>query len=76
MSVVTLKHDKNYYSLSSSALSSSWEPIVKYVNEQYEKYLREELHVTRKRRISDSRVHCCIYFLPATGHRLVIICDW
>ncbi|XP_029363488.1 neuronal-specific septin-3 isoform X2 [Echeneis naucrates] len=47
-----------------------WEPIVKYINEQYEKYLREELHVNRKRRIPDSRVHCCIYFLPATGHRL------
>ncbi|XP_070703671.1 neuronal-specific septin-3 isoform X2 [Pempheris klunzingeri] len=47
-----------------------WEPIVEYVNEQYEKYLREELHVNRKRRIPDSRVHCCIYFLPATGHRL------
>ncbi|CAN9505355.1 unnamed protein product [Ophioblennius macclurei] len=47
-----------------------WEPIVEYVNEQNEKYLREELHVTRKRRIPDSRVHCCIYFLPATGHRL------
>ncbi|KAM7372484.1 hypothetical protein PAMP_009648 [Pampus punctatissimus] len=47
-----------------------WEPIVKYINEQYEKYLREELHVNRKRRIPDTRVHCCIYFLPATGHRL------
>ncbi|KAK2885197.1 uncharacterized protein [Channa argus] len=47
-----------------------WEPIVRYVNEQYEKYLREELHVNRKRRIPDTRVHCCIYFLPATGHRL------
>ncbi|XP_054462805.1 septin-9 isoform X1 [Anoplopoma fimbria] len=47
-----------------------WEPIVKHVNEQYEKYLREELHINRKRRIPDSRIHCCIYFLPATGHRL------
>uniref|UniRef100_A0A3B3B9D2 Neuronal-specific septin-3-like n=2 Tax=Oryzias melastigma TaxID=30732 RepID=A0A3B3B9D2_ORYME len=47
-----------------------WEPIEKYVNEQYEKYLREELNVNRKRRIPDSRVHCCIYFLPASGHRL------
>ncbi|AWP18312.1 putative neuronal-specific septin-3-like [Scophthalmus maximus] len=47
-----------------------WEPIVKYVTEQYEKYLREELHVNRKKRIPDSRVHCCVYFLPATGHRL------
>ncbi|CAJ1075380.1 uncharacterized protein sept12 isoform X1 [Xyrichtys novacula] len=47
-----------------------WEPVVKYVNDQYEKYLVEELTVNRKRRIPDSRVHCCIYFLPATGHRL------
>ncbi|KAF7698450.1 septin-9 isoform X1 [Silurus meridionalis] len=47
-----------------------WEPIITYVNEQYEKYLKEELHVNRKRRIPDTRVHCCVYFLPATGHRL------
>ncbi|XP_022531549.1 neuronal-specific septin-3 isoform X2 [Astyanax mexicanus] len=47
-----------------------WEPIVKYINEQYEKYLKEELHVNRKRRIPDTRVHCCVYFLPATGHWL------
>uniref|UniRef100_A0AAQ4QSW0 Septin n=1 Tax=Gasterosteus aculeatus aculeatus TaxID=481459 RepID=A0AAQ4QSW0_GASAC len=47
-----------------------WDPIVKHINEQYEKYLREEININRKRRIPDSRVHCCIYFLPATGHRL------
>uniref|UniRef100_A0A3B4YYV8 Septin 12 n=1 Tax=Seriola lalandi dorsalis TaxID=1841481 RepID=A0A3B4YYV8_SERLL len=58
------------YTHTHTGLEQSWEPIVKYVNEQYEKYLREELHVNRKRRIPDSRVHCCIYFLPATGHRL------
>ncbi|KAI4893459.1 hypothetical protein NFI96_014463 [Prochilodus magdalenae] len=50
--------------------SPIWEPIVKYINEQYEKYLKEELHVNRKRRIPDTRVHCCVYFLPATGHWL------
>lgn len=50
--------------------NNCWEPIVWHVNEQYEKYLREELNVNRKRRIPDTRVHCCIYFLPATGHRL------
>ncbi|XP_068452227.1 septin-9 isoform X1 [Clinocottus analis] len=50
--------------------NNCWEPIVKHVNEQYEHFLREELHIHRKRRIPDSRVHCCIYFLPATGHRL------
>ncbi|XP_055079730.1 neuronal-specific septin-3-like isoform X2 [Periophthalmus magnuspinnatus] len=50
--------------------NNCWEPIVSYVNEQYEKYLREELNVMRKRRIPDTRVHCCVYFLPPTGHRL------
>uniref|UniRef100_A0A8C7JPJ5 Neuronal-specific septin-3 n=1 Tax=Oncorhynchus kisutch TaxID=8019 RepID=A0A8C7JPJ5_ONCKI len=47
-----------------------WEPIVSYVNEQYERYLKEELYVNRKPRIPDTRVHCCVYFLPATGHWL------
>ncbi|XP_043945236.1 uncharacterized protein LOC122816479 isoform X2 [Protopterus annectens] len=47
-----------------------WDPIVKYIQEQYEKYLREEAVINRKRRIPDSRVHCCIYFVPPTGHWL------
>uniref|UniRef100_A0A8C9SYP9 Septin 12 n=1 Tax=Scleropages formosus TaxID=113540 RepID=A0A8C9SYP9_SCLFO len=50
--------------------NNCWEPIVKYINEQYEKYLVEELNVSRKRRIPDTRVHCCVYFLPPTGHWL------
>ncbi|XP_067912553.1 uncharacterized protein septin12 isoform X2 [Heterodontus francisci] len=47
-----------------------WEPIVKYINEQYEKYLREEININRKKRIPDTRVHCCVYFVPPTGHWL------
>ncbi|XP_072337772.1 uncharacterized protein [Scyliorhinus torazame] len=47
-----------------------WEPIVKYINEQYEKYLREEININRKRRIPDTRIHCCVYFVPPTGHWL------
>ncbi|XP_072320291.1 neuronal-specific septin-3-like, partial [Eucyclogobius newberryi] len=50
--------------------NNCWEPIVAYMKEQYEKYLREELSVMRKRHIPDTRVHCCVYFLPPTGHRL------
>ncbi|CAJ0968127.1 unnamed protein product [Ranitomeya imitator] len=45
-----------------------WLPIMKFINDQYEKYLQEELNINRKKRIPDSRVHCCIYFIPATGH--------
>ncbi|KAG9467381.1 hypothetical protein GDO78_015055 [Eleutherodactylus coqui] len=47
-----------------------WDPIIKYIHEQYEKYLREEILVNRKRRIPDSRIHSCIYFIPPTGHWL------
>ncbi|KAF7249082.1 Septin-9, partial [Varanus komodoensis] len=47
-----------------------WQPIMKFINDQYEKYLQEELNINRKKRIPDSRVHCCIYFIPATGHSL------
>nr|XP_019939794.1 PREDICTED: neuronal-specific septin-3-like isoform X4 [Paralichthys olivaceus] len=47
-----------------------WQPIMKFINDQYEAYLQEEIHINRKKRIPDSRVHCCIYFIPPTGHCL------
>ncbi|KAI2663487.1 Septin-9 [Labeo rohita] len=47
-----------------------WQPIMKFINAQYEQYLQEEINIDRKKRIPDSRVHCCIYFIPPTGHCL------
>uniref|UniRef100_A0A8C1NHB3 Septin 9b n=1 Tax=Cyprinus carpio TaxID=7962 RepID=A0A8C1NHB3_CYPCA len=47
-----------------------WQPIMKFINVQYEQYLQEEINIERKKRIPDSRVHCCIYFIPPTGHCL------
>ncbi|KAG7459302.1 hypothetical protein MATL_G00209180 [Megalops atlanticus] len=47
-----------------------WQPIMKFINDQYEQYLHEEISINRKKRIPDSRVHCCIYFIPPTGHCL------
>uniref|UniRef100_A0AAY4C5W5 Septin n=1 Tax=Denticeps clupeoides TaxID=299321 RepID=A0AAY4C5W5_9TELE len=47
-----------------------WQPIMTFINNQYEQYLQEELNINRKKRIPDSRVHCCIYFIPPTGHCL------
>ncbi|KAM8878832.1 septin 9b isoform 3-T3 [Spinachia spinachia] len=47
-----------------------WQPIMKFINDQYEAYLQEEVNINRKKRIPDSRVHCCIYFIPPTGHCL------
>ncbi|KAG2463637.1 SEPT3 protein, partial [Polypterus senegalus] len=46
------------------------DPIEKYINEQYEKFLKEEVNIARKKRIPDTRVHCCMYFISPTGHSL------
>ncbi|XP_073070645.1 septin-12 isoform X3 [Manis javanica] len=47
-----------------------WNPILGYINEQYERYLQEETLIARQRHIPDTRVHCCVYFVPPTGHCL------
>ena len=49
----------------------SWVPVVEYINEQFDKYLNEEVSINRKKVIPDARVHCCLYFIPPTGHRFV-----
>ena len=50
-------------------LLCSWVPVVEYINEQFDKYLNEEVSINRKKVIPDARVHCCLYFIPPTGHR-------
>ena len=52
----------NYY-----FFRNSWMPIVNYINDQYEAYLKDESGLNR-RNISDNRVHCCLYFVNAAGH--------
>lgn len=47
-----------------------WMPVVQYINGQYEKYLNEEISIIRRKQIPDTRVHCCLYFIPPTGHSL------
>ena len=56
---------------SSSLFHCSWEPVTKYISEQYEKFLKEEMNIARKKRIPDTRVHCCLYFISPTGHSWV-----
>uniref|UniRef100_H2YCJ6 Septin-type G domain-containing protein n=1 Tax=Ciona savignyi TaxID=51511 RepID=H2YCJ6_CIOSA len=50
--------------------TNCWQPIMRHINEQYEKYLNEEISIKRRKRIPDTRVHCCIYFIPPSGHSL------
>ena len=47
-----------------------WEPITRYVKDQYALYLRKELSPSRDKRIADTRVHCVLYFIAPTGHSL------
>ncbi|EDV22039.1 uncharacterized protein TRIADDRAFT_50746 [Trichoplax adhaerens] len=46
-----------------------WDNIVKFIDEQYEKYLSDESGLNR-RNITDQRVHCCLYFISPTGNGL------
>jgi len=49
--------------------SESFQPIVNYVERQFENYLRDESGLNR-RNITDNRVHCCFYFINPSGHGL------
>jgi len=43
--------------------------IIAYIDEQFEKYLKDESGLNR-RNIRDNRVHCCFYFISPVGHGL------
>ena len=47
-----------------------WDPIVKYIKDQHSQYLRKELTAQRDRYLSDTRVHCVLFFIQPTGHGL------
>ncbi|KAM6155837.1 septin-14 [Rhynchocyon petersi] len=49
----------------------SYQPIVDYLDAQFEAYLQEELKIKRcYEGYHDSRVHVCLYFISPTGHSL------
>ncbi|GMM29155.1 septin [Martiniozyma asiatica (nom. inval.)] len=48
----------------------SWEPILKYIKDQQNQYLRRELNASRERFIKDTRVHCVLYFIQPNGYGL------
>jgi len=47
----------------------SWKACVKYVDDQFAAYFDGESGLNRKN-IVDTRVHCCLYFVPPYGHGL------
>ncbi|XP_075419485.1 septin-10 [Tenrec ecaudatus] len=49
----------------------SYQPIVNYIDAQFEAYLQEELKIKRSLfNYHDSRIHVCLYFISPTGHSL------
>lgn len=40
-----------------------WDPIIKYIKDQHSAYLRKELTAMRDRYITDTRIHCCLFFI-------------
>jgi len=50
--------------------SSCWDPILAYVESQYEAFLEAETKVNRLPNMSDTRVHACLYFISPSGHGL------
>lgn len=47
----------------------SWKPIVEFIDDQHESYLRQEQQPDRHS-TNDMRVHACLYFIRPTGHSL------
>ncbi|XP_028621895.1 septin-14 [Grammomys surdaster] len=50
---------------------ASYQPVVDYLDAQFEAYLQEELKIKRSLAdYHDSRIHVCLYFIAPTGHSL------
>lgn len=48
----------------------SWNPIVDFIDDQHESYMRQEQQPDRGNKL-DQRVHACLYFIRPTGHGCV-----
>ena len=47
----------------------SVQPLVEYIDSQFESYLQEELKIKRSlTSYHDTRIHACLYFIAPTGH--------
>jgi septin 7 len=49
--------------------SNCWDPVISFVESQYESFLDAETRVNRVQ-LPDARVHACLYFIAPSGHGL------
>lgn len=47
-----------------------WDPILRYIKDQHNQYLRRELNADREKFIKDTRVHCVLYFIAPNYYGL------
>ena len=47
--------------------SDCWNPVLNYVESQYEAFLEAETKVQRSPSMADTRVHACLYFIAPSG---------
>uniref|UniRef100_A0A0N5A2M2 Septin n=1 Tax=Parastrongyloides trichosuri TaxID=131310 RepID=A0A0N5A2M2_PARTI len=47
-----------------------WRPLIQYIDQKNAEYLLNELKINRSKRLPDSRIHVCLYFITPTGHNL------
>ena len=45
----------------------SWLPVVEFIDDQHENYMRQEQQPSRQG-VIDMRVHACLYFIRPNGH--------
>lgn len=50
----------------------SWKPILDDIESRCDAYLEQENRVNR-RKMTDNRIHACLYFIAPTGHAYVCI---
>ncbi|RDD46993.1 Septin-7 [Trichoplax sp. H2] len=50
--------------------TNCWQPIIDFIQKRFDEYIQQESRIDREYHIVDTRVHCCLYFIPPTGHSL------
>jgi len=45
----------------------SWKPVQTEIEDRFDAYLEQERRVHRGTMVDD-RIHCCLYFIPPSGH--------
>lgn len=46
--------------------------ISEYIKEQFDLFIEEESKIRRNSKYEDTRIHCLVYFIPATGNGLKV----